>query len=305
MWIAGVRVPNRYLRESYTESKSVNELSWQSEVTWTRLLVKVDDWGRIEADFDLLRTKLFPRRLDKVREADLQRSILECDGAGLVRLYESNSRPYLQMMKWEIGRAEKSKYPDPPKEILDVCYLPRTAVRGCTQRKTFPPSPTPVPFPSYDSGTDSVSVSVSESARMPASSKGFPDSVDDALKQCCLDAIPKEFVMTCFDKALSRGGKDARQVPIENFPAYCRTEHKYERERLEKEKVHNKSPGPQGVSTADKILWQGEYERLVKRMATINGQYEAHQSWSEDDRAEWKRHKVRRDELKKQLNITI
>lgn len=129
-------MPNRYLRESYIGSESVNALSWQAEVFWTRLLVAVDDWGRCEAHPKLLRAKIFPLRLDAVREADVSRLIAECEKAGLVRLYSDNGKEYLQMFKWEVGRALESKYPDPPGPYLAECYInPRTSVRSRKQAR--------------------------------------------------------------------------------------------------------------------------------------------------------------------------
>ena len=107
-------MPNRYLRESYIESERVNELGWPAEAFWTRLLVKVDDFGRTEANPKLLRAKLFPLKLDQVREADVSRLLLECEKAGLIRLYAIDGKRYLQMERWEQGRASVSKYPEPP-----------------------------------------------------------------------------------------------------------------------------------------------------------------------------------------------
>jgi uncharacterized protein YdaU (DUF1376 family) len=61
----------------------------------------------------------------------------------------------------------------------------------------------------------------------------------------------------------------------------------------------------QGSSTADKILHNQEYERVLARMKTIRGQYEAHQSWDDADKEEWKKLAARKTELKKLLGITI
>jgi hypothetical protein len=141
-------MPNRYLRESYIESEAVSGLSWQAESTYLRLIVTVDDWGRCEANLKLLRPKLFPLRLTQVREADVQRWIAECEKAGLVRLYENGGKPYLQMMKWEKGRSEKSKYPHPPVDVLENCFLQtsansrkhlQTSVNICLQPSTNVP----------------------------------------------------------------------------------------------------------------------------------------------------------------------
>lgn len=70
---------------------------------------------------------------------------------------------------------------------------------------------------------------------------GYPVTVDDAIKQCSFDAVPKEFILHCYDKAESRAGCDSQGIPIANFPAYVRTQWKYERERLVK-KPKGKGP---------------------------------------------------------------
>jgi len=122
-------MPNRYLRESYIESERINSLSDAAEVFWTRLLVKVDDFGRAEANPKLLRAKLYPLKLEQVREATVERLLAECQKARLVRLYAVEGKQYLQMERWEKGRASVSKYPNPPEQTptdSGVCKSMRT-----------------------------------------------------------------------------------------------------------------------------------------------------------------------------------
>lgn len=125
-------MPNRYLRESYKESEAVNSVSWPAEVLWTRLIVTVDDWGRCEANPKLLRAKLFPLKLDSVRESDMSRLLAECEKAGLIRLYQSDNKEYLQMNKWERGRAEKSRYPNPPDKCKPLQTTANNGLRPST-----------------------------------------------------------------------------------------------------------------------------------------------------------------------------
>lgn len=116
-------MPNRYLRESYVESEHVNAVGWMGECFFTRLIVKVDDFGRIEAHPKLLRAKLFPLKLEQVRETDVSRLIAECEKAGLLRLYTVNGKQYIQLLRWERGRASSSKHPEPPTDS-GVCLQP-------------------------------------------------------------------------------------------------------------------------------------------------------------------------------------
>ncbi len=118
-------MPNRYIRESAIESDAVNSLSWQGEVFYRRLLNRVDDFGRFTANPALLRASVFPLQLDKVREIDLSRLLAECEKAGLLYVYATDSKATLIVNKWEQGRAKESKHPSPP---ADVCERMKTYV---------------------------------------------------------------------------------------------------------------------------------------------------------------------------------
>lgn len=131
-------MPNRYVREAAIKSKSVNMLSWQAEVFWRRLLNLVDDFGRYHADPELLRIDVFPRQLDKVRVADIERLIDECEKAVLLFRYSSASKPYLVMNQWERGRAQYSDYPEPPANISK--QLKSTVYKGKQVKADTPDS---------------------------------------------------------------------------------------------------------------------------------------------------------------------
>lgn len=98
----------------WTCSDRVNELTVYSERFFTRLIMKVDDYGCFYADTRLLKANLFPLLSDTVREADLLRWMAECQKAGLIVLYESLGKKYVQIIdfKQRLDRA-KSKFPLP------------------------------------------------------------------------------------------------------------------------------------------------------------------------------------------------
>ncbi|HET7624388.1 MAG TPA: hypothetical protein VFM25_03915 [Verrucomicrobiae bacterium] len=110
-------MPNRYVREGIIESEAVNSLSWQAEVFYRRLLNRVDDFGRYTAHPALLRASLFPLQLEKVRQTDIPRLLLECEQAGLLFVYAANEKQLLVLNKWEKGRANVSQYDAPPTDI--------------------------------------------------------------------------------------------------------------------------------------------------------------------------------------------
>jgi len=111
-------MPNRILRD-WTDSERVNQLSWQAESVFVRLIMKVDDYGRFTANSRLLKALLFPLK-DGLRDTDISRWIAECEKAGLIRVYTASDKDGRPKQFLEIGRfgqrsrAEKSKYPEPP-----------------------------------------------------------------------------------------------------------------------------------------------------------------------------------------------
>lgn len=112
-------MPNRYVREKAIESERVNQLSWQGEVFYRRLINKVDDFGRYTANVRLLRSNVFPLQIDKVSDRDISRLLSECEQAGLLATWvqETEGKPYLVMNTWELGRAMKSEFPPPPDSV--------------------------------------------------------------------------------------------------------------------------------------------------------------------------------------------
>lgn len=114
-------MPNRILREGILTSDRIDRLSYECEIFYRRLMSVVDDFGRYTADVRLLRAALYPLRLEKVREASVERFLVECEEARLVRLYIHEKKRYLLMLDFKQNkRALISKYPEPP-EMRSTC----------------------------------------------------------------------------------------------------------------------------------------------------------------------------------------
>lgn len=107
-------MPNRILRDC-TDSEKINQLDVSAERFFYRLIMVVDDYGRFYAHPGLLKARVFPFLLDKIREADISRWMAECQKAGLILLYEVAGKKYLQIceFKQRLDKA-KEKYPAPP-----------------------------------------------------------------------------------------------------------------------------------------------------------------------------------------------
>lgn len=106
-------MPNRVLRDC-TDSEKINMLDVHAERFFYRLIMIVDDYGRYYAHAGLLRSRMFPFQIDKIREADITRSMAACQEAGLIVFYEVAGKWYLEIndFKQRLDKA-KEKYPSP------------------------------------------------------------------------------------------------------------------------------------------------------------------------------------------------
>jgi hypothetical protein len=121
-------LPNRLIREGINTSEAVNLLSQDAESVYRRLLLRVDDYGRIEADLIVLRASLFPLQLQKWNRNRFKTAFTECckshttaDGRELpelISLYEVNGKQYLEVRNFNQRRRFKSKCPAPPLNAL-------------------------------------------------------------------------------------------------------------------------------------------------------------------------------------------
>lgn len=107
---------SRMIRKGFVDSDRVSGLdSWFTECFFHRLLLLADDYGFYDARPAYLRAQLFSTKLDKVREADVSRALLECERAGLIRFYEVEGKPYLEILRYgQRHDRTKPKWPTPP-----------------------------------------------------------------------------------------------------------------------------------------------------------------------------------------------
>lgn len=106
-------MPDRILRD-WTDSETVNSLSWQAECFFVRLIMKADDFGRYHGNQKLLKSLLFPLK-DGLRDADITRWIAECVNAGMIVVYTDkvSGKPFLRLVNFgQRLRTRKAKFPD-------------------------------------------------------------------------------------------------------------------------------------------------------------------------------------------------
>ena len=114
-------MPSRVIRGNISRSQSLRRVSMQAELTFDRLIVAVDDFGRLDADPDTLKADLFPCR-SEATPAKVSKWVAELAAEGCVQLYSVDGRELLCLTAWEkhcgkSRRAKSSKYPDPLEKI--------------------------------------------------------------------------------------------------------------------------------------------------------------------------------------------
>jgi len=123
-------MPNRIVREAILSSERVAMLGWPDEVFYRRLMSIVDDYGRTEANVQLLRSKCYPLQTDSVRAADITRWMAACQKAGLILCYDSNGKQYLEVHNFGQQQRSVSKYPAPISDASKCFQLPADAHLG-------------------------------------------------------------------------------------------------------------------------------------------------------------------------------
>ena len=114
-------MPTRYLKPGIRDSERIEAVnSPDAEILYYRLLVSVDDFGRTDARPLMVKSLCFPVRMRATADKCMQ-WLQELVDTGLLVIYQSDGKPYLQLTKWDNKpRADRSKYPAPPADA-DKC----------------------------------------------------------------------------------------------------------------------------------------------------------------------------------------
>jgi hypothetical protein len=130
-------MPTRYLKPGVRDSEAIDNLSPLAETLFYRLLVTVDDFGRFDARPAMIKAQCFPIK-ESVSINKCKDLLDELGQANLIFVYQIESKPFLQMSKWDnIPRAKESKYPT----SVDTCiqlhtYVPLTETETETKTET-------------------------------------------------------------------------------------------------------------------------------------------------------------------------
>lgn len=106
----------RMIRD-WTDSHTMNKLSWQEEVLFTRLIMKADDFGNFYMSAPLVKSLLFPRK-DDLRSNDIDRWLKNLEAAGLILAYPAKGEIFLHIRNFGQRLDKRTRrFPEEPPEI--------------------------------------------------------------------------------------------------------------------------------------------------------------------------------------------
>lgn len=123
-------MPNRVIKDSINESRGLTSCSFFAQDLYKRLITYADDYGRFNADPQIMVARLYPRELSVVSLEDLNDALVELVGVGKICFYTSTARDevYGAFPNWEEHqrvRDSKKRNPDPANTDVNDWYLRR------------------------------------------------------------------------------------------------------------------------------------------------------------------------------------
>lgn len=136
-------MPTRYLKPGICDSKHIDSLSPEAECLYYRILVNVDDFGRLDARPLIIKARCFPLRED-LKSSTVEKWLKELAIKGLTHVYTCMDEPFLQLNKWDNKpRAAESKFPaynDQCIHLYTDVPLTETVTKTKTVTKTVKPT---------------------------------------------------------------------------------------------------------------------------------------------------------------------
>jgi len=130
-------MPNRIIRESALTSATLYRLSGDAERLFWRMTLIADDYGRFEAEPQVLKAKCFPlwpdKKMSALRVATLYRELEE----ELVKTYIVGGKLFGFFVTWERHQNKRAKNPKYPEPLED--NLVRASASTCLQMQTYVP----------------------------------------------------------------------------------------------------------------------------------------------------------------------
>ena len=125
-------MPNRVLKETINESRGLSDCSFFAQDLYKRLITYADDYGRFNADPQIMLARLYPRELDVVSIDELIDGLTDLAGVNKIAFYMGASihekKMYGCFPNWaehQRIRDSKKKCPDPDDTRVNDWYLRR------------------------------------------------------------------------------------------------------------------------------------------------------------------------------------
>lgn len=167
-------MPNRWIRERCRSSQSLANLSDKAERLFWRLTTVADDFGRFEAEPEIVQSECFKRAANRPSLTDVNKCLQMLADENIVKFYNQNNKLYGVFDNWELHqgkpRADKSKYPNP------------VSVRRCLHMQTN----------ALVSVSESVSEDYKNNLTSPRESIGAPQVGADMFFTTFWDTYPRK-----------------------------------------------------------------------------------------------------------------
>jgi 5-methylcytosine-specific restriction endonuclease McrA len=123
-------MPNRIIKDSINESRGLTSCSFFAQDLYKRLITYADDYGRFNADPQIMAARLYPRELAVITLDDIVDGLTELAGVNKIGFYTSATRDevYGAFPNWEEHqrvRDSKKRCPDPADTSVNDWYLRR------------------------------------------------------------------------------------------------------------------------------------------------------------------------------------
>ena len=123
-------MPNRMIKEGINESHGLTNCSIFAQDLYKRLITYADDYGRFNADVQIMLARLYPLELSVVTTDDLMEGLIELAGVNKIGFYTGHDQEHVYgaFPNWgdhQRLRDSKKKNPDPADNSVNDWYLQR------------------------------------------------------------------------------------------------------------------------------------------------------------------------------------
>lgn len=258
---------------------------------------------------------------DLRRFNDAQIAVAMCvDVADAAKLKEAliaacwlDRKPYFRVHDWwdYAGRFLQIRWKHKPerwKAVRDAYaknHPENPPENGSKNIKPHQPNQTDQPTPTHTNQPDAGAGEGELAERKPVSVTMLrrPKDLAECLTRASMLGLPESDARQWYADCEACDWKRGDGTPFDNWPRQMCIHRDKLRERAAM--TGAKPDGTPAPSGAQLIVWQKEFERVVARMEKIRASYSENLSWSEDDKAAYRKLKARKMDLMKWLGMQV